>query len=253
MKIVASIQARMGSSRLPGKVLADICGKPMLLWQVERIRRSQNVNKVVIATTISKEDDKIEEFCIKNSIECYRGSEHDVLDRIASLLKDLGVDLHIEFCGDSPLSDSKLIDEFIEYYLKNINEVDYISNAPKTSYPPGFEITIYPSKVLIEVDKLIDKDDPFREHVGYNITRFPDKFKLRIMKAPNSLTAPNTYLEVDTDRDLEFIRKVFEYFVKNKIQNFSLSQILDFLKNNPELSKSNQNIDRRWKTVYGKF
>ena len=119
--IVASIQARMGSTRLPGKVLADICGKPMLLWQVERIRKSRLIDEVVVATTTSSKDDQIEQFCIKNKISFYRGSEEDVLKRISSLIKDFKINLHLEFCGDTPLSDPQIIDEFIGYYLLFLN------------------------------------------------------------------------------------------------------------------------------------
>ena len=119
MKIIATIQARMGSTRLPGKVLKDICGKPMLLWQVDRIKKSRLIDDVIIATTTSPKDDEIVQFGIKNNIKYYRGSEDDVLNRVASLICKFGIDLHIEFCGDSPLPDPQLIDEFIGYYLKN--------------------------------------------------------------------------------------------------------------------------------------
>ena len=86
----------MGSSRLPGKVLADVCGKPMLLWQVDRVRNSRLIDDVVVATTNNKIDDEIASFCLKHKIKCYRGSEHDVLERISSLIKYFNIDVHVE-------------------------------------------------------------------------------------------------------------------------------------------------------------
>ena len=136
MKVLASIQARMGSSRLPGKVLSDICGKPMLLWQIERILNSKFVNEIVVSTSISKNDDQIIEFCNKHNIKSYRGSENDVLNRISSTLKLHKSDLHVECFGDSPLIDSQLIDDFINYYIKENDKDLYLSSALRTTYPP---------------------------------------------------------------------------------------------------------------------
>jgi spore coat polysaccharide biosynthesis protein SpsF len=248
--IVASIQARMGSTRLPGKVLADVCGKPMLLWQVERIRKSRLIDKVVVATTTSSKDDQIEQFCIKNKISFYRGSEEDVLKRISSLIKDFKINLHLEFCGDTPLSDPQIIDEFIGYYFKNQKNADFVTSAPKTTYPAGFEISLYPGDVLIAVDERVCSDDPLREHVGYNITRFPKLFRTHVLEAPEHFTSPETYIEVDTVEDLNFIRQLVGYFLEEGKEHFGLAEILTFLKNHPELTEINKNVQRRWKALY---
>ena len=116
MKIVASIQARMGSSRLPGKVLKDICGKPMLLWHLERIKRSRLLDDVIIATTTSEKDDELISFCNQHSVSYFRGSENDVLKRVSALINHHEIDIHIELCGDSPLTDPQIIDEFVGFY-----------------------------------------------------------------------------------------------------------------------------------------
>ena len=127
MKIVASIQARLGSTRLPGKVLKDINGKPMLLRHVERLRRSRLLDDVIVATTTNPHDDKIVEFCINNNIAFYRGSEDDVLDRISSMIEERGIDVHVECFGDSPLTDPHIVDEIIGYYLKYQANIDFVS------------------------------------------------------------------------------------------------------------------------------
>jgi spore coat polysaccharide biosynthesis protein SpsF len=247
MNIAASIQARMNSSRFPGKVLSDIFGKPMLKWQIERIQRSNLIKNIIVVTTNTTQDDEIEFFCKQNDIKCYRGSEHDVLNRVSSMLKAYKVDVHVELYGDCPLSDPGIIDEFIDYYLNNSNTFDFVSNTMETTYPPGLEVSVYHSSVLIQTEKIIKKDDLLREHVGYNITRLPEKFKLKSLKAPEWFNQPNTYLEVDTIKDLKVIKHIIKYFINKKQEHFGLMEILDMLKNNKELIKSNQNIHRRWK------
>ena len=249
MNITASIQARMGSSRLPGKVLADVCAKPMLLWQVERIRRSRLVDRVVIGTSTSPLDDEVEAFCAKYGVECYRGSEDDVLKRIASLISKFGIDVHVECYGDSPLIDPQLIDEFIGYYLKFKDDADYFSSALKTTYPPGFEVTVYSGRILVEVDQIVADDDPMREHVGYNITRFPDKYRLHSLEAPAWFAAPETYLEVDTPEDMTLLRALIGLFVSRGQEHFGLGEILTMLRNNPDLAKGNIEVERRWKAL----
>jgi len=249
MNIIASIQARMGSTRLPGKVLKNICGKPMLLWQVERIKKSRLIDDVIIATTTNSKDDEIVRFCKKYRIDCYRGSEDDVLNRVASLIRERKIDLHAEFYGDSPLPDPQLIDEFIGYYLKYNPKYDYVSNSIETTYPPGQEIVLYRGDVLIELDGLLDSNDLLREHVAYNITRFPDKYKLASLKAPEWYNQPEAYLEVDTVKDLEMIRQLVSYFMRIEQDHFTLSQILELLRKQPEIMDINSSEERRWKEL----
>jgi len=249
MKIVASLQARMGSSRLPGKVLKDICGKPMLLWHIERVKRSRLLDEVIVATTTSEKDDEIALFCKQHAITCYRGSEDDVLNRIASLIHHFQIDLHVEFCGDSPLTDPQIIDEFIGYYLKHQQSYDYVSNATKTTYPPGLEVTIYKGVVLSELDQTLSACDPMREHVGYNITRFPERYRLAFLEAPDWCFDPEAYLEVDTPADLEMMKQLIGYFVEKGIEHFTLSQILDLLRKKPEIMSLNKDEERRWKSL----
>ena len=251
-RVVASIQARMGSSRLPGKVLKDICGKPMLLWQVERLRESRLVDEIVIATTDSIADDKIYKFCLDHQIKCFRGDEGNVLGRICKLLKEYQVDIHAEFCGDSPLVDPQIVDEFIGIFLKGINEYDFVSSAMETTYPPGLEVSIYRSSALIEVNKLISEDDSSREHCGFNITRFPAKFRTLSVKAPPHLNEPEMYIEVDYAEDLDLIRKIVGHFTSKGNAIFSAKEIIAFLKDHPQLAASNQNCARRWKELRGR-
>ena len=251
MRIVASIQARMGSSRLPGKVLKLISKKPMLLWQVERIRRARLIDEVIVATSIETRDDEIEEFCFEHKISCYRGREHDVLNRVSELIRERDVDLHVECFGDSPLTDPQIVDEFVGYFLRYQNNIDFVSNTLKPTYPSGFEINVYYGEILCVLDQELPEHDPMREHGGYNITRFPKRFRLVSMEAPPYFNRPEISLEVDTDVDLELIKKVVTYFAEQQLDHFSLSQILDLLKKKPQWAKLNSHVVRRWKVLHG--
>ena len=153
MKISATIQARINSSRLPGKVLKPILGKPMLTLQVERIQQSMLIDEIIIATSDSVKDNPIEALAHRLGIHCFRGSEDDVLSRVVGALKAYRVETHVEFMGDNPLPDPLLIDAIIGFFLKNADKYDCVTNALKTTYPPGTEVFVYPAEVLFDAEK----------------------------------------------------------------------------------------------------
>ena len=248
MNVVASIQARMNSQRFPGKVLKIIEKKPIIQWQIERLKKSKFINKIVVATTTSKKDDKLYNFCKKKlGVEVYRGSEKDVLKRVTHVVQKYKADLHIECFGDSPLVDPMIIDNFIKFFKKN--KYDFVSNTLETTYPPGSEILVYKGSSLIELDNIVPREDPLREHVGFNFTRYKKKFLLKNLKAPKKYFYPNIYLEIDRPIDLKFINIIFSYFTKKNINFFTLGMILSFLKKNKKLSKINSKVLRRWKKL----
>jgi spore coat polysaccharide biosynthesis protein SpsF len=244
MRIDATIQARMGSTRLPGKVLAHAAGKPLLELQVERIRRSWLIDRVIIATTELPADDAIEALAETMGVACFRGSVDDVLGRVTSALRTFDVDLHVEFQGDSPLPDSFLIDAMIGVYLKHAGDVDYVTNALKTTFPPGQEVSVYRAATLFEAEKLVE-DDSLREHVGIHIYRRPDRFRIHNVEAPAGLRVPELHLEVDTAADLEVIRRIYDHFY-SRDPEFGLREILEFA-SEVGLDELNRNEPRRWR------
>jgi len=247
MKIVASIQARLGSTRLPGKVLKEINGKPMLWHHIQRLKCSRLLDDIIVATTTNKNDDEIVEFCEKYDINYYRGSEDDVLDRIASMIEENEIDIHVECFGDSPLTDPHIVDEIVGYYLKYQDKYDFVSNSLSTTYPPGQEVLVYDGKCLIEANKRISKDEPLREHVSIHITQHSDIYKMKNLEAPKYYNHPEIYLEVDTPEDFEMVSAVFNHFESKGLEHFSLAQILDFLSANDDLIDLNNKVERRWK------
>jgi spore coat polysaccharide biosynthesis protein SpsF len=247
MKIIASIQARMGATRLPNKVLREIAGKPMLLWQVERIRRSRLVDQVVVATTVNPKDDAIVRMCDANGIAWYRGPENDVLGRIAGLLRQYNAEVHVECFGDSPLIDPHLIDEFCGYLLKHFNETDIVLNSLRTTYPPGQEVIVYKAEALLNAHARVAPDDPLREHVSIHLYKHPELYRIKNLEAPEHYHEPDLYLEVDTAQDLLVMSQIIEHFKERGDEHFSLAQILDFMRKNEDIGMINQGVERRWK------
>jgi len=248
MKIVASIQARMNSSRFPGKVLQTVCGKPLLLWQVERLRNSRLIDEVIVATSKNKLDRQIFDFCSTNNIKAFIGSEDNVLDRVANLIAENNAEIHVECFGDSPLIDPELIDQFLGYFLKR-GKIDFLSNTLTTTYPAGMETIVYYGSVLQELNAKLPATDPLREHAGYNITRFRKKYFIENIEAPSWYYYPNLHLEVDEPVDMLLITEIISYFEKLGLEFYNLSKILDFIRLNPNLAEINNAVERRWKDL----
>lgn len=242
MKIAATIQARTGSSRLPNKVMLPILGKPMLALQVERIQRSLLIDEVIIATTTNPNDDQIEELAQRLGVRCFRGSEVKVLDRIVGALKQFNVDLQVEFYGDCPLLEPAIIDAIIGIYLKNRDSYDYVGTGMKTTFPPGLDVTVYPSRVLYEAADVV-KD---RDHVAVNVRSYVEPARVLNVEAPPWYRYPDLHLEVDTAEDFKVVAAIYEaLYPKNP--HFLLPDIIGFFRQNPGLAEANRNVPRRWK------
>jgi len=248
MKIDATIQARMASTRLPGKVLMPIVGKPMLALQIERIQQCKLLDRIIISTSRNPQDDAIEELATELDVECFRGSEEDVLSRVVNTLKTYSVEIHVEFQGDNPIPDPLLVDSIVGYYLKNYGKYDYVTNALKTTYPPGTEVYVYHSKILYDAARYLIEPN-LREHVGIHIHRHPDRYRIFNLEAPPWFYYPDLHLEVDTQEDLEVITAIYEHFYPTN-PGFNLAQVIDFINSNPDLANHNRNIERRWKRFH---
>jgi spore coat polysaccharide biosynthesis protein SpsF len=246
VNIGASIQARMRSSRLPGKVLKPILGRPMLALQIERIQRSLLIDQIVVATSDRVEDDVIERLSEDLGVACFRGSEEDVLGRVLGALKAFRIDLHVEFMGDNPIPDSLLIDSIIGYYLKNADSCDYVTNALTTTYPPGAEVFVYKTETLDDAESRAT-DQGLREHVGLHIYQHPERYRICNLEAPPWFRFPDIHLEVDTQEDFEVVTAVYENLYPQN-PGFGLGEVLNFMKAHPELIDHNLQVERRWKS-----
>ena len=247
MAIDATIQARHGSHRLPGKVIRPILGKPMMELQIERIRQSRLIDRVIIATTDKPQDDPIADLAVKLGCPCFRGSEEDVLGRVVGALEIYQVDIHVEFQGDNPIPDPLLVDSIIGYYLKNEAIFDYVTNGLKTTYPPGLEVSVYPAQVLIDAEARAG-GSVLREHVGLHIYQSPERYRIQNLEAPRWLARPDFHFEVDTEEDFDLITAVFEHFYETN-PGFSLSQVIEFAEQRPDLTERNRGVERRWRKL----
>jgi spore coat polysaccharide biosynthesis protein SpsF len=244
MKISATLVARMGSSRLPGKTLRPILGRPMLALQIERIRQSLLIDEVIVATSTAPENDAIEALAASEGAGCFRGSEDDVLGRVVGALRAYDVDLHVEFMGDNPVPDAGIIDAIVGFYLKHQDRYDYVTNGITTTYPPGAEVYVYPARVLYDAESRAT-DPVTREHVGIHIYQHPDRFRVHNIEAPPWLRFPDVHLEVDTEEDFALVKAVYEHLYPRN-PGFTIREAVDFVLASG-LQSLNADIERRWK------
>jgi len=241
VKIVATIEARMESSRLPGKTLAPILGRPMLEMLIERLQRAQRLDEVVVATTDHPADEAIEQLARKLHVGCFPGSSDDVLDRVLRAGQMYHADLLVEMTGDCPLLDPQVVDEAIAIFLAG--NFDYVSNCVQRTYPRGLDTQVYPMKVLAEVDK-ITQDPADRENVSLYIYEHPQKYRLGRLLAAPKIARPDLRLTVDTQADLDLVRVIYErLYPRNPA--FSIFDVVRLLEEEPGLAEINRNIEQK--------
>lgn len=234
--ITAIIQARMGSTRLPGKVLKKIKGKTLLEILIERLRQAKKIDQIIIATSTDKKNSAIVKLAKKINCPYFVGSENDVLDRIYQAAKKFKAQTIIRVTADCPFHDPELIDEIVEFYLKNKNKYDYVSNVDPPSFPDGLDLWIIPFKTLAcawKEAKLTSE----REHVCPYIWKNPSLFRIGHFESKKDYS--HLRWTVDDIGDFNFIKAVYEkLYKKGKI--FHMQDILNLLKKHPELHKAQE-------------
>lgn len=208
MKIAGIIEARMGSSRLPGKVLLPLGGKPALERLIERVSRSRWLDEVIVATTTDERDQPIADLCARLGVRAFRGSEDDVLARVLGAAETAGADLICELMGDSPLNDPVLIDLVIAAHLAG--DYDYTANyLPENALPMGFAAGVFSKELLRRVEGMT-RNPVDRSHVTCFIYHNPKLFRLQGVAANAQLVGPNLRLCMDTREDYDVVSRVFE-------------------------------------------
>ena len=241
MKTVATIEARMTSTRLPGKVLASAEGLPMLALMVERLRHVAALDAIVIATTVNAADNAVAALARELGVGCWRGSEDDVMARVLDAATDAQADTIVELTGDCPLIDPRIVADVIAAYRSA--KVDYAANILTRSYPIGMDTQVFARSVL--ADAAARTSDPAdREHVSLYIYRHPERYRLLDLPAPPELTRPELRLTLDTPEDLEVIRAVFAALRPHRT-DFSLAEMLAFLDAHPEIAARNAAVVHR--------
>ena len=240
MRVVAIIQARMGSTRLPGKVLLDLAGEPMLVRDMNRLSRVETLDEVVVATTVGPADDAIVDLCQAREWLYFRGSEEDVLDRYYRAAQEYQADAVVRVTSDCPLIEPEVVGQVVKAFLERQPELDYASNtAPERTFPRGLDIEVMRFDAL---ERAWHKDDNsgWREHVTPYIRRHPERFETYGVLNKEDLSRMRW--TVDTPEDLAFVRRVYLHFGHDR---FSWRDVLSLLDKHPEWLAINQNVEQK--------
>jgi len=236
MKTVAIIQARMSSSRLPGKIMTDIAGKPMLQHVINRVQKARMLDLVLVATSENEEDDVVARFCHETGISCFRGSLDDVLDRYYQAAKYVKASVIVRITADCPLLDPHVIDKVVMIFSKG--NFDYVSNIIECTYPDGLDTEVFSLRAL-EYAWQKAKLKSEREHVTPYIRKHPEIFRMANVSHTENVSSMRW--TVDEPQDLDFIRIVFKHIGNS---DFCMEEVLNLLKQHPEICIKNANIKR---------
>ena len=235
---IAIVQARMGSTRLPGKVLADLCGAPLLQRQLERVRRATSLDRVVVATSTDETDLPIAELCESLDVPCFRGDLNNVLARFLGAISEFNREVVVRITADCPLISPSVIDSIVHSFFES--DCDYLSNTLDPTFPDGVDVEVVRVRALRALARL-DTDIHEREHVTLGIYRRPEQFVVRNFTGGPDLS--NLRWTVDSPEDLEFVRWVYtKLFYTNP--KFDLAEILELLGENIDKSRTDSDSRR---------
>lgn len=239
MTTLLIVQARMTSTRLPGKVLLPLAGEPMLTRLIERLRRVKRSDGIVIATTANASDDPIAALCAQLGVPCHRGSEHDVLSRYADAARLHGADVVVRITSDCPLIDPALVDRVIAVYEEGAS--DYVSNMLPPTWPYGMAVEVFSAAALQQAHAEATQAAE-REHVTPFLYWHPERYRLRNVASPVDLS--HHRWTVDTPEDYELVRRLFETLVP-KHPEFTQAHILALLDAHPDWLTINQHVQQK--------
>lgn len=231
----------MTSTRLPGKVMKEVLGKPLLQIQLERLKHVRNVDEIIVATTINDTDRPIVELCKSLSIPIFRGSEEDVLERYYQAAVAYEVDIVIRITSDCPVIDPRVVEQVIDFYLSRQGSVDYVSNTLVRTFPRGMDTEVLSRQVLEQAYRSATKASE-REHVTLYIYSHSELY--RIGNYPYYQDASHHRWTVDTIEDFELIKRIIEHLYPAD-PLFSLEDILELLKRYPEWMLINQQVKQK--------
>jgi len=244
VRIVAIVQARMTSTRLPGKVLKEILGRPMLWYELERLRKIPLLDDVVVATTVNPADDLVADFCASYGANVYRGDERDVLSRYYEAAKFFKAAAVVRLTADCPLVDPALSESVIRHYIDNAPGLDYCAVDVKETpcpYPRGMDTEIFPASVLSEA-YAEGKTSTEREHVTIFIYSRPERYRIWRASAESDLSRYR--FTVDTPEDFDLVGKIIENLYPIN-PCFGLGDIIRLLEENPGLKRINESIRQK--------
>lgn len=241
MKVMATIEARMGASRLPGKVMLCMEGQPMLARKLERVARAKTLDDIKVLTTIDPMNQIIEDFCLREGHKVFRGSENDILDRVLQGTAEENPDIIVQLTGDNPLIDPELIDETVKFLIDQ--DLDLASNSLTQPLLIGMNVRCFKREALVRADKMCD-DPTIRVHGGYFIQMNPDLFKVGEVPVNPKYLTEDIRLTVDEPNDFELARRVFEILLPRNPE-FLIDDVIALFEEYPELKSINQNVRQK--------
>ncbi|HEX6037057.1 glycosyltransferase family protein [Longimicrobium sp.] len=239
-RVVALVQARMGSTRLPGKVLLDLGGEPVLARVMDRLGRARSLDAVVVATTLEPEAARIVELCGERGWAVTRGSTEDLLDRYHHAAREHGAQVVVRVTSDCPLIDPEVVDRVVEAFLADPS-LDYCSNTiPPRTFPRGLDTEAFSFAALERAWREDDRPD-WREHVTPYLYRNPDRFRLRVVT--DEVDRSDMRWTVDTPEDLAFARTVYAHFGNGDA--FGWRDVLAALEAHPDWARINAHVEQK--------
>lgn len=239
--IVCIVQARMGSKRLPGKVIKEIKGIPMIVHLLNRLKKVEKLDKVIVATSTNPENDQLAAIVEKAGGLVFKGSEEDVLRRYLEAVNAFGGDYIIRVTGDCPLISWEVLDALIEEFLKA--KVDYMRVDVPDTFCRGFDGEIFTKEALIKAHQLA-KEERYREHVTLYMYEHPQDFTVARMKAKKKWSRPDYRLCVDTKEDFAVVEAIYNALYDYN-PYFTIDDIISYLDRHPELSRLNQSVRQK--------
>jgi len=238
MNVVAIIQARLGSTRFPKKIFSNLSNKPLIWHVIERLKYSQKIDQIILATTNTKTDDELATWAEKEGVLLYRGSENNVLERYYSAAKLFSADIIVRITADDPFKDPKIIDKVIDKLIDEKLDFAYNNNPP--TFPEGLDTEVFTFDAL-ESAYFKSKDDYEREHVTQYFYRNKADFKQANYYNDNNFS--DLRWTIDTELDYEMVKKIYDIlYIENKI--FYMDDILECLNKNPKISQINKAVAR---------
>lgn len=235
-RVVAIVQARVGSTRLPGKVLRPLLGRPMLARVIERLRISEVLHRVVVATTQLPHDDEVARVAQEEGASIFRGDEADVLGRYVGAARAFDVDVIVRVTADCPLIDAHVLDQIVATYLARAGELDYVSNTIERTYPRGLDVEVFPRRALESLHRF-SRSPLEREHVTLHLLHHPDRYRTAQVRYP--LDHSDHYWTVDTEEDFQLVTAVYEALYPTR-PRFSWTDVLQVFEAQPELFDVNR-------------
>lgn len=238
-KVLGILQARMGSSRLPGKVLANVLDQPLLAIMIGRVREARGLDGLVLATSYLRQDDPLADLAAHLGVPCFRGAEDDCLDRYYRVAELFDPDHIVRLTGDCPLLDAAFLGWVINEYVSADPPYDYVDSSVSKSFPIGIAVEVF-SRAALVAAWAEDDDMRTREHVTPFIYKHPERFGVHHLVSQRDLSGLR--LTVDTAEDLALVRLVFEFFGHTR---FSWEDAVAVLHEHPEWTRLNRHVQQK--------